>query len=176
MSTLVLWLFWWFSHLIADSLQINTKLLPKSLHIMNMKHIIEPLRDKTNKVSVRPGKTQISLCIHPVWSESSLCTQWVAKGPSFLHADSEDSDQTGQMARLIWVFAGRTTTLLVFCHEVSQLTLCLWVCCSAFQICPSIFFKRNYCHKNSCVFVFPMSFFFFFFTVFSWSMHILTDR
>ena len=25
-------------------------------------------------------------------SESSLYTQWVAKGPSFLHADSEDSD------------------------------------------------------------------------------------
>ena len=26
-------------------------------------------------------------------SESSLCAQWVAKEPSFLHADSEDSDQ-----------------------------------------------------------------------------------
>ena len=26
----------------------------------------------------------------------------------FLHADSEDSDQTGQMPRLIGVFAGRT--------------------------------------------------------------------
>ena len=25
---------------------------------------------------------------------------WVAKNPSFLHADSEDSDQTGQMPRL----------------------------------------------------------------------------
>ena len=30
-------------------------------------------------------------------SESSLCAQWVAKGPSFLHADSEYSDQTGRM-------------------------------------------------------------------------------
>ena len=45
--------------------------------------------------------------------QSSLCAQWVAKGPSFLHADSEDSDQTGWMPRLIWVFAGRTTILLV---------------------------------------------------------------
>ena len=44
--------------------------------------------------SVRPAKTQISLGIHPVWSESSLYTQWVAKDPSFLHADSEASDQT----------------------------------------------------------------------------------
>ena len=62
---------------------------------------------------MRPAKTQISLGIHPVWSESSLSTQWVAQDPSFLHADSEDSDQTGRMPRLIWVFAGRTTTLLV---------------------------------------------------------------
>ena len=46
-------------------------------------------------------------------SESLLCTQWVAKGPRFLHADSEDSDQTGRMPRLIWVFTGRTLTLLV---------------------------------------------------------------
>ena len=41
-------------------------------------------------------------------SESSLCTQWEAKDPRFLHADSKDSDQTGQMPRLIGVFAGRT--------------------------------------------------------------------
>ena len=33
---------------------------------------------------------------------------WIAEGPRFLHADSEDSDQTGRMPRLIWVFAGRT--------------------------------------------------------------------
>ena len=44
--------------------------------------------------------------------QSSLCTRWVAKDPSFPHADSEDSDQTGRMPRLIWVFAGRT------CHFV----------------------------------------------------------
>ena len=45
--------------------------------------------------------------------ESSLCAQWVAKVPSFLHADSKDSAQTGRMPRLIWVFAERTVTLLV---------------------------------------------------------------
>ena len=73
----------------------------------------EPRHYKTNKMSVRPAKTQISLGIRPVWSESSLCAQWVAKDPRFLHADSEDSDQTGQMPRLICVFAGRTHTLLV---------------------------------------------------------------
>ena len=54
-------------------------------------------------------RTQISLGIRPVWSESSLCIQRVAKDPNFMHADS---DQTGRMSRLIWVFAGRT------CHFV----------------------------------------------------------
>ena len=33
----------------------------------------EPRHDKTNKVTVRPAKIQISLGIRPVWSESSLC-------------------------------------------------------------------------------------------------------
>ena len=37
-----------------------------------------------------------------------LCAQWIAKDPSFFHVDSEDSDQTGQMPRLIGVFAGHT--------------------------------------------------------------------
>ena len=45
-------------------------------------------------MSVRPAKIQISRGICPVWSESSLCAQLVAKDQSFLHADSEDSDQT----------------------------------------------------------------------------------
>ena len=51
------------------------------------KNANEPQHDKTNKVSVRPVKTRISLGICPVWSESPLCAQWVAKGPRFLHAD-----------------------------------------------------------------------------------------
>ena len=68
--------------------------------------------DKTKKMTVRPAKTQISLDIRPVWSESSLCAQWLAKDPSFLHADSEDSDQTGRMPRLIWVFAWRKVIVL----------------------------------------------------------------
>ena len=46
--------------------------------------------------------------------KSSLCAQLVAKDPSFLHVDTEDSDQTGRMPRLNWVFAGRTLILLVF--------------------------------------------------------------
>ena len=49
-------------------------------------------------MTVHPAKTQISLGICPVASESLLRPQWVAKDPSFLHADSKDSDQTGCQA------------------------------------------------------------------------------
>ena len=40
--------------------------------------IYEPPHDKTNKMTVRPAKAKISLGIRSVWSESSLCVQWVA--------------------------------------------------------------------------------------------------
>ena len=62
----------------------------------------EPRHDKTNKVTVRP-----------VWSETSL-SAWRKRGSLATHwAHSEDSDQTGRVPRLIWVFAGRTAILLV---------------------------------------------------------------
>ena len=73
-------------------------------------------------MTVRPAKTQISLGIRPVWPESSLYAQWIAKGPSFLHADSEDSDQTGRSPRLIWVFAGRTCHFV--CFVMRRLIFC----------------------------------------------------
>ena len=63
---------------------------------------------KPTKWHVRPGKTQISLVIRPVWSESSL-SEWRKFGSSATHwAHSEDSDQTGRTSRLIWIFAGRS--------------------------------------------------------------------
>ena len=83
----------------------------------------EPRHDKTNKMTVRPAKTQISLGIRPVWSKSSLCAQWVPKDPSFLSLESEDSDQTGWMPRLIWVFAERTFILLVLSCRGSYVLL-----------------------------------------------------
>ena len=56
----------------------------------------EPPHDKTKKMAVRPAKTRISLSIRPVWPESSLCIQWVAKEPSFFRADSEDWSDRGR--------------------------------------------------------------------------------
>ena len=58
-------------------------------------------------------KTQISLGICPVWSESSLSV-WRKLGSLVTRwAQSEDSDQTGRMPWLIWVFTGCTVILLV---------------------------------------------------------------
>ena len=55
----------------------------KELWLLCIGQIIEPRHDKTNNVTVRPAKMQISLGIRPGW-----------------------------MPRLIWVFAGRTPILL----------------------------------------------------------------
>ena len=67
--------------------------------------ICETRHDKTNKMSVCPAKTQISLSSLSAWRKlGSLATHW---------GHSEDSDQTGRMPRLIWVFAGRRVILLV---------------------------------------------------------------
>ena len=63
---------------------------------------------KPTKLSVHPAKTQISLGICPVWSES-LLSAWRNIGSSATHwAHCDDSDETGQMPRPIWVFAVRT--------------------------------------------------------------------
>ena len=72
----------------------------------------------TTKWHVRPAKTQI----RPVWSESLLCAQWVAKDPSFLRADSEE-----RMPRLVWVFAERICRFVGFCHEAARICL-VYVC------------------------------------------------
>ena len=75
-------------HVIQESQMIWAPNLGLSLHMAILNH---KSRDMTKPAKwVHPAKTQISMGIRPVWSESSLCTQWVAKGPWFLHADSED--------------------------------------------------------------------------------------
>ena len=90
--------------------------------------ISEPPHDKTNKVTVRPTQTQISLGIRTVWSESSL-SAWRKLGSLATHwAHSEDSDQTGWMPRLIWVFAGRT------CHFVGFVMRRLISCCNVAKL------------------------------------------
>ena len=79
---------------------------------------IEPQHDTTNKMTCMPIE-DADQPVHPpslipVWLESSLCTSWVANVPMLLQADSKDSNQTGRMPRLIWVFAGRTGYFVCF--------------------------------------------------------------
>ena len=71
--------------------------------------------DKTNNAVARPEKTQISLGIRPVWSESSLST-WRKLGSLATHwVHSKDSDQTGLGAQPhCW-----------FCHEAVHIKLCV---------------------------------------------------
>ena len=73
----------------------------------------EPRHDKPNKMAVRPAKTQISLGMRPVWSESSLSAWRNLWFSATLWALCKDSDQTGRMPRLIWAFAGRKLIWLV---------------------------------------------------------------
>ena len=81
----------------------------------------EPPDDKTNKMNVHPAKTQISQGIRPVWSESSLCAQWVAMDPSFLQADSKDSDQTRADAQADLSLRWAHMPFCWFCHEVAHI-------------------------------------------------------
>ena len=75
---------------------------------------------KPTKWHVRPAKTRISLGIHPVWSESLLWAQWVAKDPSYLYADSKDwSDGVDAQADLSLHWAHKP--LCWFCHEAAQM-------------------------------------------------------
>ena len=104
----------------CDSLNCDScKFRSYELQINNSFKPTEPRHDKTNKMSVRPAKTQISLGIRPVWSESSLCAQWVAKDPRFLHADSEDWSES-------WL---GEHSFCWFCHVVAHFwiqPLTLW--------------------------------------------------
>ena len=80
---------------------------------------------KPTELHVRPAKIQISMGIHPFWSVFSVRMKitWTLS----YRAHSEDSDQTGRMPRLIWVFAGRT------CHFVCFVVR--WLSCSIQWIC-----------------------------------------
>ena len=93
-------------------------------------------------MTVLPAKTQISLGIRPVWSESSL-SAWRKLGSVATHwAHSKDSDQTGRMPRLIWVFAEPW-----ICHEAAHFTfylshISIRAASSEFGLCKQQRFRR----------------------------------
>ena len=76
---------------------------------------------KPTKWHVRPAKTQISLGICPIWSESSLCTLWVAKGLKV-------SSCRQQRLWSVWAYAQADLSLCrahssfcQFCHAATQM-------------------------------------------------------
>ena len=97
-STIISWAgsFYWLSCIILNlsKSMTNVNNVWEKQHSFSYGLKSHMSRDVTKPTNwhVRPVKTQISLCIRPVWSESLLCTQWVGKGPSFHHADREDSE------------------------------------------------------------------------------------
>ena len=86
--------------------------------IVGLHYYLSRLMTKPTKWHVHPAKTQISLGILPVWSESSLSALRNTGSLATHWAHSEDSDQTGRMPRLIRVFDGRT--LIFFFHEAAH--------------------------------------------------------
>ena len=104
--------------LFVDAMPRNAQIRVHYMPLDNKVGMFEPVffelpNDKTNKMTCVPSKESDSQGIRPDWSESSLCAHWVAQDPSFLHADSEDSDQTGRMA---FCWFGRVAANLVWSH------------------------------------------------------------
>ena len=88
------------TNLNPSNLQVHVCLSALKRQSSSASLIIEPIRDKTNKVTVTQRRLK-SASASAQSDQSLLCAQWVAKEPSHLHADSEDTDQTGRMPRLI---------------------------------------------------------------------------
>ena len=86
-------------------------LLYTYIHIIYISLYMSQSKTKPIKWHMCPANTQISLGISPVWSDFLLST-WRKFGSLATHwAHSEDSDQTGWIPRLIWVFAGLPSIL-----------------------------------------------------------------
>ena len=78
--------------------------------------------NKTNKMNCAPSEDCSAWA--SAESDQSLLSAWRNTGPLTTYwAHSEDSDQTGQMPRLIWVFAGRTSFCWrLKCREAAQMS------------------------------------------------------
>ena len=71
-------------------------------------------RDMTKPIKWVCAQQRLRSAWHPPSLISVFAFAWRKHGSLATHkAHSEDSDQTGRMPMLIWVFAGRTVVLLV---------------------------------------------------------------
>ena len=81
-------------------------------HFRNIQWMSQNVRKRTFWCG--PMKTQISLCIQVVWSESSLSAWRHFASLAIQNAHSKDSDQTVHLHSLIWIFAGCTCPKICF--------------------------------------------------------------
>ena len=97
-----------FANLICPKLRI------KMIASLTYKFSIELPHDKTNNMGMC-AQRRLRTAWASAQSDQSSMSAWRKFGSLATHwANSENSDQTGHMPRLIWVFAGHTVTLLVF--------------------------------------------------------------
>ena len=109
---------------------VGTQMVWKSdlTSLLKLSHISHDMT-KPTKWAFAQWRLKISMGIRPVWWESSLCAQWVAKDPSFC---TTKTHQTGWMPRLNWVFAGRIVPLLVLsCRGSYHDSTSFWFWCSS---------------------------------------------
>ena len=92
----------------------NFEFLMIDLYTLHSKSLMSRNTAKDTSWLVSPSKTQISLRIRAVWSESSMTTLWVAKGPTFLKTENLVSDQTVGLRRLIRFFTVRRCHLVLY--------------------------------------------------------------
>ena len=101
-------------------------------------------RDEHQQNDVCPTKSQFSLGIHPVWSES-LLSIWRKLGSLATHlTHSEDADQTVWMRRLLWAHA----ILLVLYYCSSDLLYFITFCYALSFLSPSN--KHIYTYTHPC--------------------------
>ena len=134
------------SQIVNSSEYVSDRYVFSSQFTRKISH--ESRHDKTNKMSVRPAKPQISLGIRPVWSESSLCAHLVAKDPRFLHADSKDwSDRADTQADLSlrWAYShfvgfvmSRIICIFMSVHS-TNIKWIFFVCLLSILICCLVF-------------------------------------
>ena len=102
----------------------------------------EPPDDKTNKMTVHPVMTQISLDICQVWSKSSLCVQWVARDPSFLPMDSEVTVLTCRSSyRFSLCCTKLTIEIAVWRQKLAPINIVVYL--SKFQMFSGKYGKQN---------------------------------
>ena len=102
----------------------------KFVFLSLMLDITEPRHDKTNKMTVRPAKTQISLGIHPNWSELAWASAQSDQSLRYPHEESVGPSYPLSAQRRLWsiwtdwVFAERTDHFVGF---VMRRLICYYI-------------------------------------------------